>query len=672
MRLTDMSRGHRRPRTVLAVALVIMSAAAVMPVCAQIAPTLLEEPAEAPYGFAATLHVDDPATLRLQIFLDYSDPQNTYAITCAPGEVAIERVLDGNSMKIGYGYPRAEFASDSDLELTVRRDGWRIELILDRQVLARAWDSSLSGGQVGYAITGGEIPDAMVQPLGGVFMSDDFMRTEDAVSVWEVVSGTWKTESLRVDEQSERMEEDKSTNAFSYWGKGEGGPAISTAGYWFWNNYQVTAAVRATEADPVGLVAYLQDAENYIAARWTSALSEGEDADRLQLIAVSGGEVSVLAESPGGHLPGQWYQMQLRVCDRLIQCLIDDEPRAVAQADLFGQGQPGLYCEGPGGVFFDSVAVDAWEVLSEDFETPAPGRWVEQAGTWQYAGGGLVSPPAGRRVALSGRAEWSDYWVTSDVSLGGAAGIVLCADESSWYALRFGTMGSGTAYEGQAQIVRVTDGKEEVLSSAPAHLPGGSNHRIRAIVDGGLITGYLDGKRVLDAYDSGAEAGRVGLLAEGNGPVSFDNLYVAMIPPKRIARVTKEFAEDDEHPEMAEWATTRAPWTKPEEEDGAWWTKGDYFGDKTIAFAIPGVEAAEGELRLRLDAIPEEPESGLTLVLVTAKGSRAITATLLAGTETLGEATVETSSDPCPVRFERKGTWVVAAIDGKVIFNEKR
>jgi hypothetical protein len=30
----------------------------------------------------------------------------------------------------------------------------------------------------------------------------------------------------------------------------------------------------------------------------------------------------------------------------------------------------------------------------------------------------------------------------------------------------------------------------------------------------------------------------------------------------------------------------------------AWWTKGDYFGDKTIAFAIPCVEAAEGSVRL--------------------------------------------------------------------------
>lgn len=674
-----MIRMHKKTRirgscAVIAAALVVVSAAALTrtPALAQDGPTMLEDVTEPPYALAASVHVTDPGAFGLRIVLEHADAQNTYAITCTARETFIERIADGKAARIGTGRPFGSFEADADLELTVRRDSWRIVFVLDREVLAQAWDSTLSGGGVGYSVEGGEVVDPLVQPLGPVYMTDDFMRTEEAASTWEAASGTWKTQSLRVDEQSDRMEADKSANAFSYWGRGDGEPALACTGYWFWHNYQVTAAIRATEPDPVGLVAYYQDPENYILARWTSALSVADDADRLQIIAVRGGERSVLAEARGGHLPGQWYQVNLRICDGVVQCLVDDEPRLIARANLFAQGRPGLYCEGSGGVFFDSVAVEEWAVLSDDFSEPAPGKWVARSGEWRQDAGTMLAGGSGTRLAVTGIADWRRYRVAADVEVAGAVGIAVCAGESSWYALRLGTQGSGVGYEGEAQIVSVADGATQVLSSAPAHIRSGSSHRIMAEVDEGLITGYLDGKRVLDAYDPGAVSGRIGLLAEGSGPARFDNVYLSMIPPKRIARVTKEFAEDDEHPEMAEWASTRAPWLKPEEDGAAWWTKGEYFGDKLIAFEIPNVEAAEGSVRLSLEAAPEEPASGVTLVLSTTKGAKSITATLLAGAEQLGEETVEVTSDPCPVRFERKGTWVVATVDGNVLFNVKR
>ena len=657
-----------------AAALVILSAAAMArtPAFAQDALTMLEDTAEAPYALAATLHVTDPAALHVQIDLEHQDADNTYRINCSPDATTVERIMDGAATRIGTARPLGSVAADSDLELTVRRDNWRIVLILGREVLAEAWDTTLSGGGVGYSVTGGEIVDPLVQPLGGVYMTDDFMRTGEAASQWEPVTGDWKTQSLRVDEQSERMEADKSTNAFSYWGKAGDEPALASTGYWFWNNYSISAAVRATETDPLGLTAYYQDPENYILARWTSALSEADDAGVLQLVGVRNGERSVLAQTSGGHLPGQWYQLELRVCDGLVQCLIDDEPKLIAQADLFGQGQPGLYCEGTGGVFFDSVAIKDWEVLSEGFDSAAPGKWVARSGDWKVDAGTMLGAGSGERLTISGKPDWERYWVASDVQPKGAAGIAVCADESSMYELRFGTQGSGVSYEGQAQIVRVADGAAEVLASAPAHIASGSSHRLKAVVDEGLITGYLDGKRVLDAYHPRAIAGRIGLVADGNGAVRFDDVYLAMIPEKRIARVTKEFTEGDEHFEMVEWASTRAPWLKPAEDGGTWWTKGDYFGDKTIAFEVPGVEGAEGSLRLTLEAAPGLDESGITLVLSTEKGAKSITATLMAGGEQLGEETVEVENDPTPVRFERKGTWVVATIDGNVVFDVKR
>lgn len=667
--------GIRGSSAALAAALTILSvvALACTPAAAQSEPTMLEDVIEPPYALTAGLHITDPASVHLRVVLEHTDPANTYAITLTPAETIVERIAAGEATRIGTARAHGAFEADSTLELTVRRDAWRIVFILDRQVLAEAWDSSLSGGAVGYSATGAEVTDPMMQPLGEIYMTDDFMRGETDMSVWESITGVWQTQSLRVDEQSDRMEADKSANAFSYWGKADdSGPAISSTGYWFWNNYQLTSAVRAADADPLGLIACFQDPENYILARWTSALSPDADAGLLQLIAVRNGQRSVLAESPGGHLPGQWYQLQLRVCDGVMQCLVDDEPRLVARATLFGQGQPGLYCEGTGGVFFDSVAVEDWEVLSEEFDQPAPGKWVARSGEWKYDGGRMLSGGTGARLTATGVDGWHDYVVSADVDCTGAAGIALCVDESSWYALRFGTRGSGVAYEGEAQIVRVSADGTQVLSSAPAHVAAGSRHQLRASVDEGLITGYLDGKRVLDAYDSGALGGKIGLFADGKGAVAFDSVYLAMIPPKRIARVTKEFTEDEEHFEMQEWASTRAPWLQPTEEGGAFWTKGDYFGDKTIAFEVPDIGDADGSVRLTLEGAPGAETSGITLVLSTVKDSKTLTATLLAGSEQLGEQAIEVTSDPVPVRFERKGTWVVASIDGNVVFNVKR
>ena len=666
--------GIRASFAAIAAALVVLSVAAVActPALAQDEFVMLEDAFEAPWALAARLNVTDPDALHLRIALDRKDAQNTYTLTCTPHETVLERVTEGTATRIGHARAFGPFEAGSELELTVRRDSWRIVFILDREVLAQAWDTTFTGGGVGFAVDGGELVDAMVQPLAPVFMTDDFMRVDQTHSTWEPLSGTWEAAALRVDPQSERMEVDKSANAFSYLGTPDEEPAQSVTGYWFWTNYEVSAAVRAAATDPLGVIAYHQDEENFILARWTSALSEADDADRLQLVGVRNGERAVLAETTGGHLPGQWYRLHLRVCDGIVQALVDDEPRVAAEANLFGQGRPGLYSEGETGAFFDSVEVQDWEILSEDFERTAPGKWVARAGEWSVDGGRMSSSGGGERMTVSGRPEWERYWLAADIQARGAVGIAVCDDESSWYELRLGTQGSGVEYEGQAQIVRVDESGREVLSSAPAHIASGSSHRLKAVVDEGLITGYLDGKRVLDAYHPGATAGRIGLVAAGEGAVHFDNAHVAMIPPKRIARVTQEFTVEDAHPEMAEWASTRAPWLTPEEAGGAWWTKGDYFGDKTVTLEIPDVAGSEGSVSLTLEGAPDDGASGITLVLATAADSAAITATLLAGDEEIAEETVEVESDPCPVRFERKGTWVVATVDGNVVFSVKR
>ena len=367
--------------------------------------TMLDESAEGAVAISGTLTVVEPSTLDVRIAFDYQDDSNCHMLHLTPSEVSLQHIVGGDAVNIGRCRPPGQLEASQELALTVRRGSWRIAFVLGSEVLVQAFDSSLYGGTVGYSVVGAELDDAIVQPLGDVYLTDDFMRDESAQSTWEAVQGTWKTQALRVDNQSDRMEVDKSANAFSYWGKGAEG-ALTITGYWFWSNYSLRAAVRATGTDAVGLIAYYQDPEDYLLARWTSALAESADADQLQLVGVVGGEPTVIAEAPGGHLPEQWYSLKLSICDDLVQCSIDDELKISTRIELFGQGQPGLYCEGDEGTFFDSVAVQDWEVLSDTFEPAIPGKWVALSGSWADGEDGRMgSSGGGERVCVSGRAD---------------------------------------------------------------------------------------------------------------------------------------------------------------------------------------------------------------------------------------------------------------------------
>ncbi len=655
---------HNRSLVPLAALLAILVGSAAVPVCAQGELTMVEDELPSSYALTATLHVEDPSSFDARIVFNRTDDANYYSLRVTSAETSLQRVADGKTSDLGVCRPPSNLAA-GEYVLTVRRADWRIVAILGADVLARGWDGTLTGGLAGHSVAGGSLADDFVQPLGDLFMSDDFVREEDAPSSWEPLQGVWKSQSLRVDEQSERMEADKSMNAFSYLGKSSADtPALTTAGHWFWSNYGVAAAVRAEGTDVVGLVAYLQDADNYLAARWSSALADGPGADRLSLVQVIGGETTVLAEAPGGHVPDQWYSMRLRLCDGLVQCAIDGETRLVATTDTFGQGQPGLYCEGSDGSLFDSVLVEGWEVMAEDFDVPRPGRWVADDGAWTNDDGRMKASGEGDRLCLTGGEGWERYIYSSDfyVSGKGGVGLVACATDDREYLLRFAG--------GKSQLLLRTGGASTELGSSSAGVKPKSWHRAAVVVEEGLVTVYLDGKRLFDAFDGGAMAGRVGLYVDGDSTALFDNAYLALLPARRSTRLTKEFTEGDEHPEMAEWASTRAPWIKPADDaDPIWWTKGDYYGDKQIKFSIPKVGDAAGIVRLRLDSEPDAAGHGMTLLIEVTKDSKTLKVSLLSGEKTVREADVEVASDPCPVLIELRGTYLVTIIDGKIVFS---
>ncbi len=87
-----------------------------------------------------------------------------------------------------------------------------------------------------------------MQPTEPIVFRDDFMRAEgpdspEVPSQWRV-AGVWKTSMML----GPRADASLSPNPFVFRASGEGDHAAK-AGEWWWNNYSVTASVRATAAD---------------------------------------------------------------------------------------------------------------------------------------------------------------------------------------------------------------------------------------------------------------------------------------------------------------------------------------------------------------------------------------------------------------------------------------
>lgn len=638
---------------------------------------LLEESVEGPYVLTGTLTTTQPAQAGLETVFNLDEQTGShYRLSVKGPQAQFYKVSGGQAQVLGLP-GKIDWRADEDIFFSLRREPWRISFIYGGQVVVRAYDSDFHGNRIGYAATGCEVGGCFLQELGEMYMTDGFMRPPGEESDWEVISGTWQQQSLRVDPQADKMQPKLSSNAFSYLGKAGEGRAMAVNGYWFWEGYSCQAAMRAVQGGAMGLVGYYQDPENYLAVRWTSRLSADRDADRLQLIEVFAGQEKILAQKRGGFIPGQWHQLRLELNAGLACVYIDGYLRLAGHTDHFGQGQVGLLVEGDGGVFFDDFLIRPWRVLSEKFAQFVPGKWQVLSGKWSLGTAGIARVETTSEAAVvSGDQGWVDFKYGTDVQAkSGGLGLIFAYTSPADYCLfRWADASAKVAYRGQAQIVHVTTDQHEVLAGESLTYHADGKVRAKVTIQRGLITGWLNERQQVQAVQVDLPAGAVGLYAEGADSASFDNLYVEELPPPPAAHLVKESTDIKKHHEMAEWASRRAPWVTPEQPDRAdaeWRTKGDYFGDKTVEFTLNKIGSTAGTMFVTVDANPAQGFSGYTLSITAENGSQTLQAALLAGDNELASAAVEVSGDSCAVRLVRQGQYLIAIIDDQVVFKQR-
>ncbi len=296
-----------------------------------------------------------PGDARIGFYYAGADDYSSAVI--AGGKIALYRVTKGAARRVGKPH---RITWDAGEEITLQRRAGLVRVIADDAiVMAVEWDAPLLG-QVGIAESGEmTLDDLLLQPVVDPIFSDDFTREELEMAEWVTAGGEFRNTMV----QAEGADPNRSANPFSLEVIAEG-EAFASAGAWFWDSYRVTTSVKPISSDTIGLCAYVLDDQNYLALHWDAS---DQHKPTRRLVLTHDGERRVLASSPGGFAPGQWYQLELRVSPGHIEARIDRDPALSATTDAFGQGAIGLTASN-GAAVFDDVVVAALD--APDTEIP--------------------------------------------------------------------------------------------------------------------------------------------------------------------------------------------------------------------------------------------------------------------------------------------------------------
>jgi len=348
------------------------------------------------------------------------------------GRAAFFQVRDGQAQALGPAGTLPPLPPQGTLSVTLKYRPGRMSLVCNGITVIRAFpisDSPIAnrhsqienhldspfairhGGRLAVGVTTGDLEwgEVSYQPIEPVWFADDFMRSGGQGGEWEPLCGDWRVQGPGDDRRFGLGR--VGANPFRYEGHTEGEAAALTAvGYWFWDDYTVSAAVRPRGEGAVGLCAYLQDAENYFLFRWTVRSEPRSAAEwrpdgtlqsgvpdypqgTQQLVKVWAGRETVLAETLGGYQPNQWYRLALRVFEGQVAAFVDEQQVLAAEDPAFGQGLAGLYV-GSHRAEFDDVQVEGVQdgPLGPDYQRPrvplafvtdpVMHSWATEAGWW--------------------------------------------------------------------------------------------------------------------------------------------------------------------------------------------------------------------------------------------------------------------------------------------------
>jgi hypothetical protein len=626
------------------------------------------------FDFLTGIEVD-PATLAAaRLAVHYTSPDECLYLEISGRNLSLVVVRMGRHRVLAGAEMPAPLSPGVEHGVSLRRRGSLLVAVVDGSVRLAAFAPEMHGGRAAIGVngTGFRFLRPVVSDLDPVMFNDDFMRSEGAPSPWQMVSGAWKTESLR--------DGSMSANAFRF--SGQGAPAIAIAGQDTWDNYSFAAGFSGAPGGRVGLIFACVDEANYCVFRWGARDRPVESSlGRAELVRVRGGVEQVLTTAQVGYMPDQWYRGEIRMGFGWAEVYVDEQLLLSVLDPALAGGRVGLWCSGEGACLFDDVKVSEATFFREDFIGPASTwkSWDVLGGVWEEASGqdrqGLefsAGPDGGVRVFGSPR--WGNYSVAAQLAPdGGRCGLIYhYRDAASYSCLVYDSV------QGALELVSRRGGQEKVLDRCPARLDGGM-HSFEVYLDRGLTRALVNGRHSLSAWETDStdggyglsDLGRVGLAVWG-GRALAGGIGVQLsgdIEP--LPSINPIFASDRE---MLQWSSWQGEWYEQRSGSGAKahvvrWHRARFPGDVAMLVELAKAPEKTFELLLSVGKDGEKPGNGYIMKLSRAGTGAAddqpVTLVLTRDGETVAQGNLDGVGRIWTVSLRRAGSFLLGSVNSR-------
>jgi hypothetical protein len=598
--------------------------------------TLEAYPLAAQFNLTGTI----PGGGGAEVVFDYWNPQWYRSLRLAAGAVTLRKVQDGHERTVR----QAQLPRDlSEGELLLKRRSGGVTVLAGDCLLLTAADGPPWQGAIGCRGLGAAELQAVVRP----YLTDDFTRAAGHSGGWGVVTGEWEVAPTAGEPQT-------GANPFSYQ-FASASNALSTVGYWFWDDYAVSAAAKWT-GGAAGLSFHYDDPRNYMLLR----VEPGAAA----IMQVRNGERRTLARGAAACAPEQWYRLGVRVSGGWISGLLDGQVVVEAEDAARGQGGIGLYGEKGARGHFDDVEVRGWQAIVQ-----APGRSLLDdleavSGEWDTtdddAMRGRGHGKAGAK-AVSGSRGWNPVECSVEIRQSGAeAGLVLQYQDEGNHCLVTRSRGRG---KDVVRLVRVRDGRRQVVAEEAYRGDKDPWRGLRAELRGARITVQVDDEPLIDVVEFPARAGGVGLCVTGPKTGTFRSFRaVSLDDEMRIA--------DPPTPtytgiiDKNTWASPAGAWLPQPEAIGRFWHHAPFPGDVRLRVGVHRDEAGKVSVRTILGD-GHDPLSGYSLVASHTWGAGRAELTLYREGQRVatGAATIPEADEAFALALERLGNCIIGAVN---------
>ena len=309
------------------------------------------------------------------------------------------------------------------------------------------------------------------------------MRTDADAGPWETHGGTWTTVPVG--------KADMGANPFSYKCDVPEGPSAALAGSDWWDEYQVSVAVRpgaGSKTAAVGLGWYAANERTMYMLRAAVRIDAKPRPDGFQLLRLDDGKVTVLAECAGGLASGQWCRLRVKASGPWIGAEVDGHRLMTTRDATYTHGRIALLVDQTS-ARFDDVLVES-SLLPDPVGTRLAGQAPGSAGlidvdSWAAPAMAWEPDPAAdgvfwRRHTLYGDADLDFVWPS--LPDGAEAELAVDADGR---ALDSGALLSLKRVGAQGQLALRLPGQPEQSAKVP--LDGPLRLSLRRRLDGAKV-----------------------------------------------------------------------------------------------------------------------------------------------------------------------------------------